>query len=90
MLNIQTISTRDVVRNYKAVFARVRKTRQPAIVLSQKQPQVAIISMDDLYALQEHKSCQSARALLNLAGIIPEGSGLPADLSKNHSHYAWD
>lgn len=32
----------------------------------------------------------SAKALLDLAGLIPAGSGLPKDLSEKHNHYAWD
>lgn len=33
---------------------------------------------------------QSTKNLLDLAGIIPKGSGLPADLSEKHNEYAWD
>jgi hypothetical protein len=32
----------------------------------------------------------SAKALLDLAGLIPAGSGLPNDLSQKHNEYAWD
>lgn len=32
----------------------------------------------------------SAKALLDLAGLIPTGSGLPKDLSEKHNEYAWD
>lgn len=32
----------------------------------------------------------SAKALLDLAGLIPAGSGLPTDLSEKHNEYAWD
>ena len=90
MLSTQTVSAREILRNYKSVFERIRRTRQPAIVMSQKVPQVAIVSLDDLKELQEAKYRKSTQALLDLAGIIPKGSGLPRDLSDNHTHYAWD
>lgn len=52
------------------------KTKKPAVVFAQKKPQVAIIP--------------STKSLLDLAGVIPKGSGLPADLSKKHNEYTWD
>lgn len=36
------------------------------------------------------KKIQSTRNLLDLAGIIPKGSGLPADLSEKHDEYTWN
>ena len=90
MLNAVTVNTRDIVRHYKQVFNTVKKTKQPAVVISQKKPQVAIVSMEDLEKLRQLKNKQSTRALLNLSGIIPKGSGLPADLSQKHNEYGWD
>ncbi|MEK7517649.1 MAG: type II toxin-antitoxin system Phd/YefM family antitoxin [Patescibacteria group bacterium] len=90
MLNTVTVTTRDILRNYKQVFERVKKTKQPAVVVSQKEPQVAIVSLDDLEKLKQLKNRQSTKTLLDMAGIIPEGSGLPSDLSKKHNEYTWD
>lgn len=90
MLNTITITARDILRNYKGVFDKVKKTKQPAVVVSQKKPQVAIVSLDDLERLKVLKNKQSTRALLDLAGIIPKGSGLPVDLSAKHDEYTWD
>ncbi|MDD5147399.1 MAG: hypothetical protein PHV63_02520 [Candidatus Daviesbacteria bacterium] len=90
MLNIITVTARDILRNYKGIFDTVKKTKQPAVVVSQKEPQVAIISLDDLERLKILKNIQSTKALLDLAGIIPKGSGLPADLSEKHDEYTWD
>lgn len=90
MLNTVTVTARDILRNYKEVFDKVKKTKQPAVVVSRKEPQVAIVSLDDLEKLKVLKNKQSTKALLDLAGIIPKGSGLPADLSVNHNKYAWD
>ncbi|MBI2314691.1 hypothetical protein HYU93_01360 [Candidatus Daviesbacteria bacterium] len=90
MLNTVTVTARDILRNYKEVFGKVKKTKQPAVVFVQKEPQVAIISLDDLEKLKVLKNKQSTKALLDLAGIIPKGSGLPADLSERHDEYTWD
>lgn len=90
MLNITTVTPRDILRNYKEVFEKVKTSKQPAVVMSRKEPQVVIVSLDDLEKLKQLKYRQSTRALLNLAGIIPKGSGLPADLSAKHNEYTWD
>lgn len=90
MLNTVTVTARDVLRNYREVFDKVKKTKQPAIVVSRKEPQVAIVSLDDLERLRALKNRQSTKALLDMAGIIPKGSGLPVDLSDKHDEYAWD
>lgn len=90
MLPPHTITTRDILRNYKAVFNKVKKTKQPTVVLSKKKAQVAIISMEDLEQLQHLNYKKSTKALLDLAGIIPKGSGLPSDLSQKHNEYTWD
>lgn len=85
-----TITARDILRNYKKVFREVKNTRRPAVVVSQKEPQVAIVSLDDLKELQQLKYKKSTKALFDLAGIIPKGSGLPSDLSERHDEYTWD
>lgn len=90
MLDTSTVTARDILRNYKKVFDKVKKTKQPAIVVSQKEPQVAIVSLDDLTQLKTLKNKQSTKALLDMAGIIPKGSGLPADLSAKHDAYTWE
>ena len=89
MLNTVTVTARDILRNYKEVFDKVKRTKEPAIVVSQKEPQVAIISLDDLEKLKVLRNKQSTKALLDLASIIPKGSGLPVDLSEKHDDYTW-
>ena len=85
-----TVTARDILRNYKKVFGDVKNTKRPAVVVSKKEPQVAIVALDDLEKLKQLKNRQSTKALLDLAGIIPKGSGLPSDLSKKHNEYTWD
>jgi PHD/YefM family antitoxin component YafN of YafNO toxin-antitoxin module len=90
MLNPIIITPRDILRNYKRVFERVKKTKRVVVVVSKKDPQVAIVSLDDLEKLKHLKNRQSTKALLDMAGIIPKGTGLPADLSEKHNEYTWD
>ncbi len=90
MLNTITISARDMLRNYKGVAHRVQTTGEPVIVTSQKKPQVAIVNVRDMEVLKEARGRRSTQATLSLVGLIPKGSGLPRDLSKNHDKYAWD
>lgn len=90
MITTNFITPRDILRNYKKVFEKVKKTGQPVVVVSKKKPQVAIVSLDDLEELKGLKNKKSTKALLDLAGIIPKGSGLPSDLSEKHNEYTWD
>ena len=90
MMNIQTISSREMLRNYKGVVARVQETGEPTLITSQKKPQVLLVSVNDLPVLEEAKGRRSTQATLKLVGLIPTGSGLPKDLSEKHSDYAWD
>lgn len=90
MLNTTIITARDILRNYRRVFDQVKKTKRPVVIVSQKEPQVAIIPLDDLERLKALKNKQSTKALLDMAGIIPKGSGLPKDLSDKHDAYTWD
>lgn len=90
MLDTITVTARDILRNYREVFNKVKKTKQPVVVISKKEPQVAIVSLDDLEILKILKNKQSTKALLDMAGIIPKGSGLPADLSEKHDDYTWN
>lgn len=90
MMHINQITTRDLLRDYKRIVERVKRTHEPAVVVSQKEPQVAIVSLDDLEALTALRLQRSTKTLLDLAGAIPKGSGLPADLSAKHDEYTWD
>lgn len=43
-----TVSARDVQRQYKKIFARVNRTKKPVVVISDNKPQAAIVSLDML------------------------------------------
>jgi hypothetical protein len=60
--------------------------------LKQKKPKAEItreVINEGLKATRSSSS-DSAQALLDLAGIIPAGSGLPTDMSIKHNEYTWD
>lgn len=87
------ITTRDFMRNYKRVIDQVKATREPAVVVNQQQPQVAIISLDDFYALNDLRHRDSARILLETALRVRaalKDESLPVDLSTRHDAYLWD
>lgn len=79
-----------MIRNYKAVFEKVNKTKEPAVVVSQKQPQVAIVSIDDFERMQQIKSTKNLLDLAQKVRKILKDAKLPSDLSTNHDYYAWD
>ncbi len=90
MTEIQMISTRNVLRDYKKLVTQIQKTNQPIIVMNQNKPQLALVSLKTLEELQAHQKTKKNRSLLDLAGLIPKGSGLPKDLAQKHSTYAWE
>ncbi len=90
MAHTTEITPRDIMRNYKGVFERVNSTKQPAIVVSHKQPVVAIVSLEDLRQLQEFKEQNSTKALLDFtkqARTLLANEKLPKDLAANHDQY---
>ena len=48
---------------YKRVINQVKTTKEPAVVVSQKRPQVAIVSLADLEALRDLRYRDSGKAL---------------------------
>ncbi|MGO8946651.1 MAG: hypothetical protein ACLQUY_03085 [Ktedonobacterales bacterium] len=86
------VTTRDLLRNYKRVINRVKTTREPAVVVSQKKAQVAIVSLTDLDALQDLRYRDSGTALRDMAHrvrAVLKNEHLPADLSVHHDAYLW-
>jgi prevent-host-death family protein len=88
-----TITTRDILRNYKHIISQIRETKQPAIIVSQKEPQVAIVSLEDFKKLQNMRFKNSAKSLLDTAVKVREllkDEKLPADLSERHDFYNFE
>lgn len=43
-----TVSARDIQRNYRKIFDQVKKTQKPIVVISNNKPQAAIVSLEQL------------------------------------------
>lgn len=92
MLTPIHITTRDLLRNYKRVIEKVKTTKEPAVVVSQQEPQVAIVSLADLEELRTLRDQNSGRALLKTVHRVRaalKDEQLPADLSTRHDEYLW-
>ena len=94
MLNPNIVNIRDILRNHKQVLNKVKRTRQRVTVVNQNEPQVGIVSLDDLKRLEEldkqSRYQQSTKSLLDTAKKIREvlkDKKLPADLSAKHDDY---
>ncbi len=48
-----TVSVSDIQKNYRKVFDRVKKTKEPVIVLSNNKPDVVIIGYNELETLRK-------------------------------------
>ena len=86
------VTARDILRDYKSVFNDVRKTKRPVIVTTHKEPQVAVVSLDDLERLQRLQNKESAKNLLDFserARKLLKDEKLPEDLASKHDGYLW-
>jgi prevent-host-death family protein len=93
MIQPTTVTARDILRHYKDIITKVKDTKQPALVMSQKEPQVAIVSLEDFDKLQNLRYKNSAKTLLDTAMQVREllkDESLPADLSERHDFYTYE
>ncbi len=97
MLQTNTVTIRDILRNHKQVLERVKNNRERVTVVSQEKPQVGIVSLDDLQKLEEldkqAKYQASTKSLLGTAKKIREvlqHEHLPTDLSTRHDYYHYE
>jgi hypothetical protein len=61
--------------------------------MSKKEPQAAIVSIEDLKEIEGIWKRNSARSLLKLAREVHEilkDEKLPHDLASRHDHYLWE
>ena len=49
----KTVSVSDIQKDYRKIFDRAKKTKEPIIVLSNNKPDVAIVDYESLEALRE-------------------------------------
>ena len=68
-----TVIIRDLSRSPKKIFEEIKKTKQPRQVVSQKEPQAVIVSLETFKEFEELKDKQrqqgSASVLLKLAQL---------------------
>lgn len=92
-MNTFPVSSSDIQKKYKDVVARVKQTRQPAMLMNKNEPQAVIISLEDYETLQEVRRRNSAKNLLAWAREVREllkNEQLPRDLSTRHDYYLWE
>ena len=97
MMNVPTVNIRDILRNHKQVLERVKNDKKRVIVTSQDEPQVGIVTLDDLKKLDDldKKAMyqESTKSLLETAykirAVLKEEK-LPADLSSRHDKYHYE
>lgn len=97
MLNTNSVSIDELRSNLADIVNRVTYAKDRVVVKKHNRDVALIISLDEYEKLVNRisekkalKNTQSTQNLLGLAGIIPKGSGLPADLSAKHNEYTWD
>lgn len=91
MLNTHYATIRQIQRDYKALAHEVNKTNAPTVVISNNQPQFAIISIKMLDEFQKNIAKKSAQGLIDLANWAErEHIEAPHDLSTNHDKYNYD
>ena len=54
----KTTTIREIQRNSKKIFAEVKDTKEPVVVMKNNQPNVAIIDIDQLEELEAVASAQ--------------------------------
>src|SRR6266498_5452041 len=88
-----TITIREMMRKSSEIFEKVKQTGQPIVVINRKEPQVAIVRLEDLKELEQQRMKNSARAALQWSEdmrVLLKGEHLPHDLSTNHDYYLWE
>lgn len=74
---------RDLARQPKKVIDEVKKSKQAKVVISKKEPQAVIVSLEDYQKLETAKTRQATLRMLQLAlDHKKEFQNLPADLRK--------
>jgi prevent-host-death family protein len=89
-MNITTVTARELLRDQKSILERVRATGQPAIVVTNREPQVAILPLEDMEELRRLRQKEALDKLMKLVEGIAlghTGTPLPSDLAENHDEY---
>lgn len=75
------IPARNLQKSYKTIIEKVKTQKQAVVLTTNKKPQAAIVSLEDLERIYEAKSLQGALDMLRVATEKREElKGLPSDL----------
>lgn len=81
MLNTHFVPARNLQKSYKSIIEDVKTKKRPVVLTTNKKPQAAIVSLEDLERLQQAKATRASLDLLKLALKSKEQlKGLPSDL----------
>ncbi len=81
MLTSNFVPARDLQKAYKSIIDGVKITKKVVILTTNKEPQAAIVSLEDLKLLQRSKASYVALEMLKLArDNHDELKKLPSDL----------
>lgn len=61
MMFPQTTTAREIQRNYRQVFDRVKRTKKPVVVMRNNKPEVAIIDMKKMEEMEAIASVRQSR-----------------------------
>ena len=83
MLNTNIVPARNLQKSYKSIIEDVKAKKYTAVLTTNKKPQAAIVSLEDLERIQRVKTMQISLDMLKLAAENREElKNLPADLRK--------
>ncbi len=81
MLNTNLIPARDLQKSYKSIIEGVKTKKNTVVLTTNKKPQAAIVSLEDLERIQQAKGMQASLDMLKLAMESREElKSLPANL----------
>ena len=97
VMHVPTVNIRDILRNHKQVLERIKNDKERVIVTSQNEPQVGIVSLDDLKKLEDldkeaayQKSTKSLLETARKIRAVLKEENLPADLSSRHDEHHYE
>lgn len=83
MINTTIVPARTLQKSYKSIIENVKAKKHAVVLTTNKKPQAAIVSLEDLERIQQSKAAQASLDMLKLAAENREElKNLPADLRK--------
>ncbi len=81
MLNATMVPARNLQKSYKSIIEDVKTKKRAVVLTTNKEPQAAIIPLEDLERLKQAKVTQAALSMLKLAAEArAQFRNLPKDL----------